>query len=358
MGLGGALISSNNARAQQTAAQAARAAARMSHAIRRRPMSWLVTAAANFDDLLFHDPVDNPPHITRWLENQRDNFFRLYNRLQGHEEQPQAKYHQRYTHPIQPEPGFTFDFAPHSSDENSIRARRFPRTSANAPIIVDDEQPSVSPGEPPASSTDAAAPSSKAPTVNTEPGKLSAILVCARCMAPLLLNESLGPDDIGRRVWALRCGHMIDEQCLNELGQPDEEVERDNRKLVDRKGKGKAKAKLKASYGETVAASSEPANSNNIRSRLRSATSTISSSSSSLSVPAPVPNQPPPTKRRRTATAHKIEAEFEWKCPVSSCQLVHASVKIDGKWGPEKEAQQSDSTTPKAKARGAIPVFA
>jgi hypothetical protein len=343
MGLGGALISSNNARAQLSAAQAARAA-RMTHAVRRRPMSWFVTAAPDFDELLFHDPVENPPHIRRWLENQRDQFVRLYQRLQSHEES-QAKYYQRYTHPEQPEPGFTFDFAPNSSDEDSSRERRFPPTSANAPIIVDDddEQSSTLLG--------GSFPSSKSPTANTEPGKLTAILICAKCTVPLLLNESLGPDDSNRRVWALRCGHMIDEQCLNDIGQPDEEAEPENQNQpetsVDRKGKGKATMRPKASYGEAVV---EPIHSNNIRSRLRSAASTASSSSPSISL-----QPPPPTKRRRTTTTvRKVEAEFEWKCPVPSCELVHASVKIDGKWGPEKEAVPAA----KIKARGAIPVFA
>lgn len=335
MGLGGALMSSNNPRAQLAAAQAARAA-RMSHAMRRRPMSWFVTAAApDFDDVLVHDSVENPPHITRWLEQQREQFVRFYQRLQGPEDpQTQVKYYQRYTHPVQPEPGFTFDFAPNSSDEDSSPERRFPPTSANAPIILDDddEKPSMLLGE-------------------SLPGKWTTILICAKCMAPLVLNESLGPDDSGRRVWALRCGHLIDEQCLNDIGQPDEEAEPDNHNQqqisVDKKGKGKAKVKPKASYGEAVV---EPIQSTNIRSRLRSA---ASSSSPSVSLLPP----PPSTKRRRmAATVPKIEAEFEWKCPVPSCQLVHASVKIDGKWGPEKEAKQSDSAS--LKARGAIPVFA
>jgi hypothetical protein len=325
-------------------------------------MSWFVTAGPNFDEL-FHDSDDNPPHIRRWLESQRNNFIRLYNRFQGNEDS-EAKYLQRYTHPDQPEPGFTFDFAPSSSDEDSSRERRFPPTSANAPIIIDDddEQSSIPLGGSSASSAEAAAffPSSMAPT-NTEPGKLTAILICAKCTVPLLLNESLGPDDSGRRVWALRCGHLIDEQCLNDIGQPDEEAgpdKQNNEILVDRKGKGKAKVKPKASYGEAVVAAVDTTISNSIKSRLRSATSTAASSSSSSFTPLPpLPKQLPPTKRRRTATVRTVEAEFDWKCPVPSCQLLHASVKIDGKWGPEKEAKQSDSST-KVQTRGAIPVFA
>ena len=350
MGLGGALISSNNVRAQLAAAQA-RAAARMSHTIRRRPMSWFVTTAPNFEELLFHDNPNDPPHIRRWLEDQRNQLEMLYQRFRAPEDpQLQIKYYQKYTHPEQPEPGFTFDFAPNSSDEDSSRERAFPLTSANAPIIVDDdeEHSSIVLG--------GSSPSSKAPAA--EPGKWTTILICAKCMAPLLLNDSLGPDDSGRRVWALRCGHMIDEQCLNDIGQPDEEAEPDNQTqqqtTVDKKGKGKAKVKPKASYGEAVV---EPIQSTNIRSRLRSAASSSSTPSNSLSSQLPLP-PPPPTKRRRTAaTVRKIEAEFEWKCPVPSCQLVHVSVKIDGKWGPEKEVKQSGSST-RIKARGAIPVFA
>ena len=32
----------------------------------------------------------------------------------------------------------------------------------------------------------------------------------------------------------------------------------------------------------------------------------------------------------------KVEEEFEWKCPVASCGLVHVSAKVGGVWGPEK----------------------
>ncbi len=370
MGLGGALISSNNARAQQEATHAARMAqTRMLLAARRRRHTSFMNPAT-FADLLLHNDEDGHPHIRRWVENQHENFLRLYNRLRGREEPPPKHHLQHYTHPDQPEPGFTFDFAPNSSDDDLSRTRHFPRTSVNAPIIVDDddEQSTTEP-----STSTAAAPSTLRPSESTKSSKLTTLLVCARCLEPLLLNESLGPDDDGRRVWALRCGHVVDEKCLNEIGQPDDddaEAESQNPPLPSRKSKGKAKAKSRPTYSEAVAEVIEANNS--IRSRLRSATTAGTSSSASNAVPTSStagtaetssPSRAPPPKRRRTTALPKVEAEFEWKCPVPSCGLVHASVKIDGKWGPEKDTKSlfgapSIGGLTKATPRGAIPVFA
>lgn len=358
MGLGGALISSNNARAQQDAAHAARIAqTRMLTAARRRQASFM--NPTTFADLLLHNGEDGHPHIRRWVENRHENFLRLYNRLRGREQLPVKHHLQSYTHPDQPEPGFTFDFAPNSSDEDLSRTRYFPRTSANAPIVIDDndEQSSSKP------STSFEAPSSSSALRSSISSKLTINLVCARCLEPLLLNESLGSDDDGRRVWALRCGHLVDEKCLNEIGQPDEDVEAESQNLPipGRKNKGKAKAKARPTYSEAVAEVIEANNS--IRSRLRSATTTgaSSSTSSTAGMAETLPqSRGPPQKRRRTAAPPKVEAVFEWKCPVPSCGLLHASVKIYGRWGPEKEVSGvlTTGSLTRATPRGAIPVFA
>ena len=370
MGLGGALISSNNSRAQQEAA-AARLAHMRNAQLRRRSNALL---NSNVDDFLLRDQEDDHgPHIRRWIDAQQEQLLRLYHRLRGREAPP-PKYLHIYTHPRETEPGFTPDFAPNASDEGSPRDRRFPATSANAPIIIDDDdEVSMTFAARPLASAAASSSSSSsaiAKMETSESRKLSVLLVCARCLDPLLVNESLGPDDNGRRVWALRCGHMIDEKCLNEIGQPEEpepEVQTPS-SVTDRKGKGKAKAKHRASYGE-AAVRGVDTTTNSIRSRLRSAAASGAASTFSASaVPSSshTPSPARPLKRRRAAAAvRKIEAEFEWRCPVPSCGLVHASVKIDGKWGPEQEGKigiTSESlntvNSAKAKPRGAIPVFA
>lgn len=90
-----------------------------------------------------------------------------------------VEYRSVYTH-SRPEPGFSNDFAP-------------------ADVIAVDQ-----PG-----------PSSLA---SSEAGT---ILVCAKCLDPLVMNVS-GSEDVARRcrLWALRCGHMLDGKCVEELMKP------------------------------------------------------------------------------------------------------------------------------------------
>ena len=44
--------------------------------------------------------------------------------------------------------------------------------------------------------------------------------MCARCLDPLILTPQDGASDEYRkrsRVWALRCRHMLDDECIAEL---------------------------------------------------------------------------------------------------------------------------------------------
>ena len=261
-----------------------------------------------------------------------------------------------YTHPSQPDPGFTFDFAlPTSSSANShFRTRLFPPTSINNPIVLDDDDDNSN--EP---STAIAGPSSSPSTSDT--GQVTATLVCANCSDLLLINAALLPDENDRRVWGLRCGHIIDEKCLNQLGQPPQVV--NDSPALTRRGKGKSKAADSSpSYGDTIVSENqtvlEEIQENSIRSRLRSRpsfNSTILPSSSDSP-----PNRLPPSKRRRASNKKKVDAEYTWSCPVPNCGRVHMSVKVDGVWGPEKERGSVGKTMGlgKPEARGAIPIFA
>jgi len=248
----------------------------------------------------------------------------------------EAEYKPAYTHPIPAEPGFTFDFAPDSSSETPA----FPPTSNSDPIIILDDQE------------------------QTE-NKVTTVLVCARCQDPLVLNSGLtGSDSTDRKVWALRCGHMIDGKCLTELGQPPV--------VVDRKGKGRAKEEVpygddSASHEDSPEPPSIPEPEPNIRSRLRSHALAVAASSSAPLLPLT------PESRKRKATKakaapakkRKVEEEYEWQCPVVGCGKTHVSIKMDGVWGPEKERQVKKKGSWKyppppsdTEPRGAIAIFA
>lgn len=300
---------------------------------------------AETDDLFGDD--DGGAMFATWQDFD-PNFRR---RQSGTNEKDQ--YFPHYTHPSQPDPGFTFDFAlPTSSSANShFRTRLFPPTSINNPIVLDDDDDDNS-NE---SSTAIAGPSSSPSTSDT--GQVTATLVCANCSDVLLINAALLPDENDRRVWGLRCGHIIDEKCLNRLGQPPQVVN-DPPDLTGR-GKGKA-TDSGASYGDTIVSENqtvlEEIQENSIRSRLRSRPNFTSS----ILPPLNSPNRPPPSKRRRVSSKKKVEAEYKWSCPVANCGRVHMSVKVDGVWGPEKESESAGKTIGpgKLEARGAIPIFA
>ncbi|EAU85262.2 hypothetical protein CC1G_10048 [Coprinopsis cinerea okayama7 len=280
-----------------------------------------------------------------------------------------------YTHPCKAEAGFTYSFAPSSPTESSPPG--FPTSSSSNPIVIKDDDEEEANAETAGEST-----------------KPVTTLVCARCLDLLVLNSGLFPSQATeRRIWGLRCGHLIDGKCLHEIGQPP--------MVLDLKGKGKAKAEPATliPYGEEPNTSSssllqdetniprEPSpEGNTIRSRLRSQTQLSSSSSTPANShrshnPTPshdpstaVPPSPSGSRKRKRGAAksaagkkNKVEEEFEWRCPVPNCGHLHVSVKINGVWGPEKERQIPMKRGAASIAvlselekgpRGAIPVFA
>ncbi|KAF8589898.1 hypothetical protein K439DRAFT_1612460 [Ramaria rubella] len=79
----------------------------------------------------------------------------------------------------------------------------------------------------------------------------SEILVCAHCLDPLLANAE-GMVDVseeerkGRRVWGLRCGHVLDGKCVGVLMRPKEDGEVvQGVAEISNKGRGKDKGKQK-----------------------------------------------------------------------------------------------------------------
>ncbi|TFK27830.1 hypothetical protein FA15DRAFT_701626 [Coprinopsis marcescibilis] len=360
LGLGGALISQtvNTGRANDTGRLA-----------RVRLMPFINMLRGGFGYAF--DPLDVEFDISD--DDFNDRSFRLRQR----EPLVQQEYSSTYTHPLPVEPGFTYDFALPDSPREGAPA--FPASSSSNPILLNESEDDSSPSK----QSIASGPSSQS---KEEDGKSKTLLVCCHCSDPLLLNAGLtASDSVNHRIWALRCGHLIDGKCLNEIGQP--------ALVVDRKGKGKAKAEPAAfvPYGEHPssfaatannddagnASGASPGHATSIRSRLRSQTTSSSSVPAAQSAAQSGPGSNADTgvgigrKRKRGAgkgvvnKKPKVEEEFDWCCPVEGCAKMHMSVKINGVWGPEKVRQMKRGVkasmvlgdTEKG-PRGAIPVFA
>ena len=146
----------------------------------------------------------------------------------------------------------------------------------------------------------------------------------------------------------------------------------------DKKGKGKARASTQRSGYAAPLPEQAPVFSaislpTDIRSRLRSRRSGADAATApagpslpaeadgAVSASVPVPS-PPAKKRRVVHRKPKVEAEFEWPCPVASCGRIHVSVRIEGVWGPEKEVPTprgaGKASVAWTEPRGAIAVFA
>lgn len=248
-----------------------------------------------------------------------------------------------YTHPGPPGAGFTYHF----SDPDSPSK---PSTSKDD-ISSDDCGDSSS-------------------------GATSSVLVCAHCLDPLVLptQDATAEESRLKRVWALRCGHLLDGKCVGVVMRPpaegkvgdlqDEEYTPPNKGkgrarnppiAADRKGKGKAtdKAQIKA-----PASGHEPVADGSIRSRLRPRHNGSTTHSASLATVAVLDSDeenesstaPPPTPVPRPAKAStrgkgapKVAARismgrgkkaghqrYKWECPVAGCGKDHISALAPG----------------------------
>ncbi|KAG1738426.1 uncharacterized protein EDB91DRAFT_1249340 [Suillus paluster] len=245
-------------------------------------------------------------------------------------------YQTEYTHPTNPASGFTHDF-----ELSSI---------TSAPVIDID-----SPGS-----------SSSSSSRHGE-----TMLACAWCHDPLILGATdVGEDRAKRRLWGLRCGHVLDGKCVEELMKPIPVITPDSLETNDVKGKGKAKEvddpKLPSTYptgsSKGKGKATEPDIFNifpepefpSIRSRLRPRPPVPPRPAGSLPA-GPGPSRGRPRAAPRTSTKAKgngkdrakvlsVEAEYEWTCPVGGCGRVHVSQLINGQWVMDEK-------------RGAITVF-
>ncbi|KAJ7125540.1 hypothetical protein C8R43DRAFT_1135384 [Mycena crocata] len=187
--------------------------------------------------------------------------------------------------------------------------------------------------------------------VDAEKESVSTLLVCARCLDPLLVRSD-GITDGGeeearrRKVWGLRCGHLIDGKCFEELRRPVGEEPAPTQPTDDSdtspnssgKGKGKGKGRARDEDEDEEHDSlfdEEPPTS--IRSRLRSrgtVTSSAMPGAFEIAVPLPRHKKRALPKRKSKAKPKKpvVEARYEWACPVAGCGRLHGSEKIAGEW--------------------------
>ncbi|KAF8552046.1 hypothetical protein OG21DRAFT_204306 [Imleria badia] len=218
-----------------------------------------------------------------------------------------------YTHPDQPSPGFTHDFS----------------LSPSSPSSVGEEDDSF--------------PSRSASGSGTRLCEVT--LVCADCHDPLVVGASdVGEDRAKRKLWGLRCGHLIDGKCAEKLMEP-------ARPTPDTAGSSSRRMATEPDqYPSSLSQDTavvEP-NASSMRWRLRPRRGmvphAVPATPSSGRRGAPAVNHRSNRKGKGKMKAPAVEAEHEWSCPVSGCGRVHLSLLMDGRWRMDEK-------------RGAVAVF-
>ncbi|TDL17946.1 hypothetical protein BD410DRAFT_516063 [Rickenella mellea] len=132
-------------------------------------------------------------------------------------ERHKPDYVKTYTHPQKAQPGFTFDFALPSP---VIVVDAEPGPSGSTSFSFASASSSSAASASASASTSAAASSSTATAPPTDP-QTNTTLVCAKCLDPLLINV-VGPEEkvAKKRIWALRCGHLVDGRCVEGIMRP------------------------------------------------------------------------------------------------------------------------------------------
>ena len=285
MGFGGALIASTNE--PQTSHHPHRHPRRNPRAVRLFPPSIFGSIPGLHDDPrddLFDDGNETGvPTFPDFFPP----FFSAYSRLGRFSESTPSipksapEYKRTFTHPPKVAAGFTHDFAP----------------------SVDVEDLNVA-GTSSGSSTS---------TVDT-------VLVCAKCLDPLVMGNV--PDD--KRIWGLRCGHVLDGKCVRELMIPvDAQESGDGEPSTESNGIGKEKAAGEPEQQDSAPGESGGFFGNPLR-RLRSGRVVSTNASRSKG------------KQKQKAHDPKVEQVHEWTCPVSGCERTHKTNLVSGVWKPDQ----------------------
>ncbi|KZT38844.1 hypothetical protein SISSUDRAFT_1033103 [Sistotremastrum suecicum HHB10207 ss-3] len=184
----------------------------------------------------------------------------------------------------------------------------------------------------------------------------TSILACARCLDPLITG---GAKETLTRVFGLRCGHMLDEKCVNELmlpppppieiDEPDFDLTAEKNASSSWKGKGKAREE------DPFA---EPTRRYDLRHTHAAPPPPFSVVIGPTAVDEPMHSEPVGAGRggrgrgrgrgargrgrgrggRQGVEVPKIVEDFRhWNCPVSSCGEKQKAIKVKGVWKHDKE---------------------
>ena len=281
MGFGGAIITANNE--HQTSHHPHRHSRRSSRAVRIFPSSILETIYGFPEDNQDHFFDDGPDASIPPLPDFLPPLFTAYNRLGRFSESTPSlsknapEYKRTFTHPPKVVPGFTHDLASSGGVEDLTVAG-----ASSGP------------------------PSSKVDTV----------LVCAKCLDPLVMGNV--PDD--KRLWGLRCGHILDGKCVKELMRPVDAREGDGAKpSTESNGEREGGAVEEQEQQDPAPAESGGTLIGSTLRRLRSGR-VVSATSRSKG------------KQKQKAQEPKVERVHEWSCPVSGCGRTHKTNLASGAW--------------------------
>ncbi|OCF40134.1 hypothetical protein I317_06085 [Kwoniella heveanensis CBS 569] len=170
-----------------------------------------------------------------------------------------------------PPQGFTRDFETVSDHDHDKQ-----------PITIDDEGNVVK-------------PSPKTTKLQMDDNrKRKPYLVCTNCPSALLVSSAYKSETNADRVWALRCGHLVDQKCLEDLSTPISPTDQ--------------ASVFRYPNPDLEVLDEVPA----LRRNKRRKTTSKSAGG----------------KRQK----EKRPDEYVWRCPVFGCEEEHVSVDIGGSW--------------------------
>jgi hypothetical protein len=196
-----------------------------------------------------------------------------------------------------------------AAPSSSSRPRRKPRQREAVEIVEFLSDDELDDGSQHPSGSHASASSVASSSHTAQPEKIQTVLVCGSCRRPLRTG--------GDKLWALRCGHMIDSRCYRKFAEEPTEAEQD-------------KGVVTLNNGETLGESSGTAavEGRTTRGSKRRRTTRNTKGKGKGKGPAPAP------------TPQVIET-FQWICPVVQCGRVHKSERVVNGgvslWQPAKE---------------------
>lgn len=133
-----------------------------------------------------------------------------------------------------------------------------------------------------------------------QPASSKKFLACVYCVEPLVLQS--GEKTPGDRSWAMRCGHIIHQKCLELISSPQSNDDRDNIHRPEPEG---PPADLPVLGGGDIGVGKK----GRTAKRARATRTTM----------------------KKTKTPAK-PVEYEWKCPVKDCGHEHKTVLKDAEW--------------------------